>query len=290
MLRALAKSAPPEGPLVVRPTWRGYSRRGGSHGGYRYVNWRRRGRGGEDPGYQVLPLPQGKQPRWRTCWAMGWRCSPRAPTGTGDAILRRLIAAVAGAAKLVDLQGCPVHQDLLAKPEKNPLLAALLPTVAQARVLSPLSHRPPDRALEMALYLTLSGRATASQALAACRDMLGRRGAEASTGHAEGWRRVSNKAQTGKGVDWRWLRPAYTPRCWGRRARCGAFHHRSPGRRISGFLQFPGFPVAPLTRRRTPPVDFSTAITWSAMNKLSRSPPPEEGRCAHQVNAWAKSE
>jgi multiple sugar transport system substrate-binding protein len=120
------------------------------------------------PPYAVLPLPAGKQ-------AVGHLL------GDGLAVFghgKQQILAMQFAEsvlqqpaqeKLVAWGGMPVQEGLLAAPPTNPLLAALLPGLAQSRIMSPLQPPLLTKLLDAALYLTLSGRMTPAQALAAVR-------------------------------------------------------------------------------------------------------------------------
>lgn len=123
------------------------------------------------PAYQVLPLPQGTVAVGRI---LGDGLAVFAQGKQQELAMQFVQTLLQPQAqqKLVELGGLPVHQSLLAEPAKNPLLAALLPTVAQARILSPLQPPVTGKLLETALYLTLSGRTTATEALTACQQML----------------------------------------------------------------------------------------------------------------------
>jgi ABC-type glycerol-3-phosphate transport system substrate-binding protein len=123
------------------------------------------------PAYEVLPLPAAQQ-------AVGQLL------GDGLAVFGQskqrilamqfaeLVLEKRAQECLVEWGGLPVQRELLAAPPKSPLLAALWPGLAQSRIMSPLQTPLVTRLLDSALYLTLSGRMTPTEALAACRAAL----------------------------------------------------------------------------------------------------------------------
>jgi ABC-type glycerol-3-phosphate transport system substrate-binding protein len=131
------------------------------------------------PAYQVLPLPGGKQPLGHL---LGDGLAVFAKSKDRELALQfaQMVLLPQAQRKLVEWGGLPVQQDLLAEAGKDPLLAALLPTVPQAHLIPPTQPAELSEALDYALYLALSGRATPEQALAAAQERL-RAGATPTT-------------------------------------------------------------------------------------------------------------
>lgn len=128
--------------------------------------WVARGWQGREgmPEYQVLPLPAQAQ-------AVGHLM------GDGLAILNtteqrqlaidfaQLLLSRSAQEKLVDWGGIPVHQALLPGAGHNPLIAPLLPTLAQAHILAGRQTPQVLAALEYAIYLAVTGRLSPAEAL-----------------------------------------------------------------------------------------------------------------------------
>ena len=116
------------------------------------------------PTFTVLPLPGGETPSGHLL-GDGLALLKSSPDrDLGRAFLRMLLTAPAQG-KLAQMGGLPAHPEALADLAADPLLAAVLPTLPSARVIN--DPRAPDlaRALQLALFLSVSGRRPPAEAL-----------------------------------------------------------------------------------------------------------------------------
>ena len=123
------------------------------------------------PEFQVLPLPGGAQPVGHLL-GDGLAVFSKSPERDLAVQFAQMVLLPQAQRKLVEWGGLQVHQDLLAEADKDPLLSAVLPTVPQARIIPPFQPPALNKALDYALYLVLSGRATPAVALAAAQSAL----------------------------------------------------------------------------------------------------------------------
>jgi len=138
------------------------------------------------PAYQVLPLPGSKQPMGRLL-GDGLAVFARSPKRDLASKFAQMVLTAQAQQRLTEWGGLPVHQDLIEKAVSDPLLGPLMPTLAGATILFP--HQPPalSKALDYALYLAVSGRATPAAALAAAQEMLrGEQGSPVAPGAPAG--------------------------------------------------------------------------------------------------------
>ncbi len=123
------------------------------------------------PSFQALPLPGGRQPLGHLL-GDGLAVFAKGPRRSLAVQYAQMVLMPQAQRKLVEWGGLPVHQELLDEAGKDPLLAALVPTVPQAWIIPPAQPPELSSALDYALYLALSGRATPEQALAAAQERL----------------------------------------------------------------------------------------------------------------------
>lgn len=118
------------------------------------------------PEYQVLPLPAGTQP---VAHLLGDGLAVFGQSAKRDLAVEfaQMVLLAQAQRKLMEWGGLPVHQDLRADTAKDPLLGGVLATVPEARIVPPFQPPALAKALDYALYLALSGRATPAAALAA---------------------------------------------------------------------------------------------------------------------------
>lgn len=123
------------------------------------------------PTFQALPLPGGRQPLGHLL-GDGLAVFAKGPRRSLAVQYAQMVLMPQAQRKLVEWGGLPVQQELLAEASKDPLLAALVPTVPEARFIPPAQPPELSDALDYALYLALSGRATPAQALVAAQERL----------------------------------------------------------------------------------------------------------------------
>ncbi len=123
------------------------------------------------PAFQVLPLPGGRRPVGHLL-GDGLAVFGKSPERELALQFVQTVLQPQAQRKLVEWGGLPVHQNLLNEAAKGPFLSAVLPTVPQARIVPPFQPRALNQALDYALHLALSGRASPAQALAAAQNAL----------------------------------------------------------------------------------------------------------------------
>ncbi|NLO72993.1 MAG: extracellular solute-binding protein [candidate division WS1 bacterium] len=123
------------------------------------------------PEYRALPLPGGEQP---VADVLGDGLAVFARSQHQAAAVRFAHWVMSGLAQknLMAWGGLAVHQDLLAEAREDPVIGAVIPTMAKAQ--GGAANAPPAalRALDYAIYLAVSGKQPPAEALALAQKVL----------------------------------------------------------------------------------------------------------------------
>jgi ABC-type glycerol-3-phosphate transport system substrate-binding protein len=124
------------------------------------------------PKYEVLPLPHGDTPV-ADLLGDGLAVFASSPEKAEALAFAQMLLTSTAQRKLVAWGGIPVHADLLAEMAHDPLLEAVLPTLAAAQGGAADAPAAAMQALENAIYLAVSGRQTPAEALRVEQQWLG---------------------------------------------------------------------------------------------------------------------